>query len=505
MSGGYGYGIGVAGAVLPLRSKPGIVMRYQRGPLHPVNNAIDHFAVDSGSVGMEQLEFDPNLTMSSSSTDDLGASGSSKSTFRRSLMLSWTPDGIDMLYIKFSNGLQWVNYWTSNLVPLEKIEGDRRMGEHRDAHYACGWIVYSQLNYHLRCECENRLVVVGTEQERESVSKALSERTRVLEGDSEFLVMESLSLRGSIKHSKLTTSTSSVQCASQSPSSLPKESEVLGIGDGDSSDAYVSYAGSSSSSALRETGDVSVFGSGVSFVENTSSLDERSSVVLQDRLDTPVAGPALDSSSDIDVEHGWVRLGNVMGAGGQSAPFKDAHDMALKRIALQEFMDEPPSTNICDACGEIVPMDELRKHQLETCVKLYRRCTLGCGMKILLPEFPHHLENECPKRDVNCALCGDTIWADEVQTHTKNECIERPQACARGCGAVGLTYRSEQEHAITDCLHRIIVCACGLEMLSKEHVEHYMADCPKRANLCPQGCGERVPRDEVGKLSLYTP
>ena len=63
--------------------------------------------------------------------------------------------------------------------------------QHTEEHYTCGWIVYSELNYHLKCECVNRLVLVGTEKEKAHLQAIKNELVDVVAADSTFTINNS--------------------------------------------------------------------------------------------------------------------------------------------------------------------------------------------------------------------------------------------------------------------------------------------------------------------------
>ena len=42
----------------------------------------------------------------------------------------------------------------------------------------------------------------------------------------------------------------------------------------------------------------------------------------------------------------------------------------------------------------------MQVHLTKECRKVLRRCEIGCGRKILLPDMKHHVGYECPKREL---------------------------------------------------------------------------------------------------------
>ena len=94
-------------------------------------------------------------------------------------------------------------------------------------------------------------------------------------------------------------------------------------------------------------------------------------------------------------------------------------------------------------------------------------------------------------------MCGEKVWAEDVETHQGSECLCRIKPCPLGCNATGITFKNEGDHLVNECSNRIVECRCGKSMIFNELSDHVIADCPKKLNLCPQGCGEQIPRDEL--------
>ena len=72
---------------------------------------------------------------------------------------TWQPDGIDRYYIRFADGHRWIDYWTSDIIPLKK---QMTIGNKQSADlYPCSWVPYSMLNDHLHNQCCHRTVLIG--------------------------------------------------------------------------------------------------------------------------------------------------------------------------------------------------------------------------------------------------------------------------------------------------------------------------------------------------------
>ena len=165
---------------------------------------------------------------------------------------------------------------------------------------------------------------------------------------------------------------------------------------------------------------------------------------------------------------------------GQTVSYRDAQNLALKRVELDNFLYKQSADVNCPHCGSFVNAELLEFHVKSECKKLYQRCTLGCGSKILVPEMSDHTENYCPKREINCLLCNQPVWAEEMDEHTNRFCLERFEQCPNLCAKPEIKFRELEHHMIYYCINRQITCFCGEAMIFKEHADHTIADCPKK-------------------------
>jgi hypothetical protein len=143
-------------------------------------------------------------------------------------------------------------------------------------------------------------------------------------------------------------------------------------------------------------------------------------------------------------------------------------------------------------------------HQRNDCGSVIVRCKMGCGLKFQRKLSDFHVNNSCPKRLCTCSMCGDiSIWAEEFEEHTAKLCPNLPAECQLGCGMKGLNIKLELIHRINACPNRIIRCLCGVTMEFFRYDTHLVGDCENKLQLCSQGCGLRLPREDLPKHCQY--
>ena len=276
-------------------------------------------------------------------------------------------DGTDRIYVRFSNRHQWIDYWSSHFIPVERLT--------KDAYVDCGRMTFSNMNDHLRCSCMNRVVPVATTNDKKIAIKAIE----------------------------------------------------------------------------NKSGDVEEEGGVERDIEHTADFDKISA--------------------------------------GQAVDFRNAHKLAVKRLVSESVMSSLSKDIGCPNCGFIVDRVLLEAHQNNDCKKLYKRCRIGCGQKILVPDMLMHITEQCPKRELICADCKEPVWAEDFEDHRQSVCVQRPKNCSNSCGTPGLTYRNEEEHLIFSCPNRQIVCSCGVRMSFCDQYDHIIADCPKKLG---KGCNSSI-------------
>lgn len=275
---------------------------------------------------------------------------------------SWQPDGIDRYYIRFADGHRWVDYWSSDIIPLKK---QMNVNKGTDL-YPCGWVPYSMLNDHLHYRCCNREVLIG--------------------GDA---------------------------------------------------------------AAVRAD------------MGNTLR---------------PEAAAAFR---------------------GQKTIVAESVAMAQKRVEINVFLSDVAPRTCCDYCSNEIESSLMEHHLAKECQHVFVRCKLGCGTKVIKKILSKHMETECPKRNVNCADCGEVLWAEEVVAHLRDACRCRIVPCKYGCGIENLQAGELERHCELECEWRPFSCTCGDVYPLKDRQDHLITTCPKKLGLCPQGCGLEIPRDEL--------
>jgi ankyrin repeat protein len=183
---------------------------------------------------------------------------------------------------------------------------------------------------------------------------------------------------------------------------------------------------------------------------------------------------------------------------GQATTFEGSVEAARTRNEIDEFIVKPNDTVRCDYCANQFGFGAIERHQKFDCGKVVVRCKLGCGMKIQRESVDEHAKEECVKRPLTCTECGEEgLWVDEIDDHLANRCPERPAQCFLGCGVKGLRAHNEEHHRLNECLHRLVTCTCEKVMKMDDLEDHQIVDCVNKPTLCPQGCGETIPRDQV--------
>ena len=97
-----------------------------------------------------------------------------------------------------------------------------------------------------------------------------------------------------------------------------------------------------------------------------------------------------------------------------------------------------------------------------------RTCPLGCGSELELYESRFHIEQECPKREVQCFQCNENIEAGSRDKH-ESQCRMRPLQCGSTlvpCVQVYYKWFASTESSIDDSSNVLQLCAC------KKHQSH---------------------------------
>ena len=105
-------------------------------------------------------------------------------------------------------------------------------------------------------------------------------------------------------------------------------------------------------------------------------------------------------------------------------------------------------------------------------------CSNECGMTVQRQHLPSHLENECPRRRIDCEYCQMTYVADS--SHLK-QCSKLPIPCPNGCKVQGKITNIPREamnsHIMSECPLEVVKCkyhelGCDSEFLRKDQNKH---------------------------------
>jgi len=102
-----------------------------------------------------------------------------------------------------------------------------------------------------------------------------------------------------------------------------------------------------------------------------------------------------------------------------------------------------------------------------------------------------HAKYACPRRDVTCGLCAETVAYEEMDDHKARTCPIRTVLCPNDKCYKRLPLNQMQRHAEHECRKRLARClqGCGMEMPIKRLEKHMSERCGLRYVDCSLGCG----------------
>ena len=134
----------------------------------------------------------------------------------------------------------------------------------------------------------------------------------------------------------------------------------------------------------------------------------------------------------------------------------------------------------CGLCKTFqAPLEELKKHQKESCPARLIVCPYGCGAVMKLCSVESHTDNKCPARRVMCPYgCGASLKPSNVKNHIENKCPARLEICPNGCGE-SMKPSTIKAHTEKECPLTVMSCefaytGCLLMMRRidmKDHLE----------------------------------
>jgi ankyrin repeat protein len=139
-------------------------------------------------------------------------------------------------------------------------------------------------------------------------------------------------------------------------------------------------------------------------------------------------------------------------------------------------------------CGADVSPHETRFHMLE-CPYRVVECPQGCGVRLLQHrEVEEHKITTCGRRVIICPDCKESYVLSDDEHHRNYVCRTRLLQCANECGQA-VKWCDIEKHQVI-CTMRPTECPqkCGLTMPFVETYEHCRSDCKRRRINCPQQC-----------------
>lgn len=168
------------------------------------------------------------------------------------------------------------------------------------------------------------------------------------------------------------------------------------------------------------------------------------------------------------------------------------HVPAISWRAHRQFRC-PRRTVVCrQGCGLSLAADKLSNHELTRCKYRPKPCPVsGCSAEVPSCLLQRHVREECPHREVDCAVgCGMKIPFQEKEHHERSVCVQRCRwdGCSLAIGPI----QRRQVHEKVQCGRRGVACKfmCGADDIAAETLDfHATFLCPNRVVLCPAGCG----------------
>eukprot|EP00899_Mesostigma_viride_P015028 jgi/Mesvir1/23526/Mv18229-RA.2 len=147
---------------------------------------------------------------------------------------------------------------------------------------------------------------------------------------------------------------------------------------------------------------------------------------------------------------------------------KQAHRIARNQLdALEVSCD-----NAARGCKAVVTLGSLKTHT-SACGKAMERChNTNCSATVLREDLPLHLQ-ACPYRAVSCTFCDGRIQFQELQNHLRRDCPDVELACDHhgGCGQ-RVKRCAMATHIDKECSKTRVRCAilgCKEQVRNLEH------------------------------------
>ncbi|XP_067054589.1 TNF receptor-associated factor 4-like isoform X2 [Acropora muricata] len=167
-------------------------------------------------------------------------------------------------------------------------------------------------------------------------------------------------------------------------------------------------------------------------------------LTMRDAVQTSVCGHRFCR----DCLHGILRSDNPI-CPNDRQEIEEEHgfftDKAWTRDILSLRVKCKQSKRGCDWIGEVRHAEE---HQRD-CPYEDTACS-GCGENIQRRLLETHLDDECPKRIVECAFCQDEFYFIQKQEHEEKYCKRFPLPCKNNCGHKNIPREEDKRAYLND-------------------------------------------------------
>jgi len=144
----------------------------------------------------------------------------------------------------------------------------------------------------------------------------------------------------------------------------------------------------------------------------------------------------------------------------------------------------------CEWQGEI---NYIYNH-LDDCQFEEVACSRNCGVNLLRKAVNDHLQNECPRRKINCQYCNTADELQYIEGGHMEKCLKFPLSCPNDCGISDIPREDVYDHRKV-CPLEEIQCPneCGSFVHRQDFDKHIDNQCPCRKVSCPycQSIGEK--------------
>ena len=130
----------------------------------------------------------------------------------------------------------------------------------------------------------------------------------------------------------------------------------------------------------------------------------------------------------------------------------------FKSLYIQRHLDLCPIMELtCSlGCGKMICRENMERHIADDCGLMVTWCNLGCGISFIRDELKSHLEDICVLRKIPCQHCCQELRACDLSIHLEN-CPKVAVGCEIGCSI--LILREDMVHHIeNECPEKEIDC-----------------------------------------------